>query len=844
MQRRLRLISLVKSSRNHVGAALRGCPSVASKANPVQVRRGGHGGPPLHCLRVASALVLLLVVFAGHAASQTLQSKANDIRAAMDAREFARAESLARELRSTDEAAFTRNNFDYLLARLLDRRGARAEASSLYLAMLERNSIVAQYALWHLSLLAKNSGDLALERQYITRLLVSYPSSALASPARERLIDSHLESGDYRAAAALLKPIASTTGVKGRSVLARLGDAYSKIGDSEQARAVFNQLIGASRDDYALAAAAGLDALDKASRTNPNEFEAIRRARIYLFNRHWPEARAHFIDIVDRFPESPNRPEALYQTGFTFFREYNFDEAIKWFERAHTEFPAKKEGEQGYYYVGSSLQQAHRYEQAARRYSDFITAYPASDLLEGAYRNVVDCLRYAGKYDEAIEWSRRIVQVFARQPLATVGLYNEAKIELTQGHYEAALTLVNRVAAMPVNAKLVSSPIRGEAAFLRIFTLEKMGRVAEAARAYLAIPDERDSYFGYRATERLRALMNSDEGRRVIEPAARAYRAQARAAFDGGRYSEAKDAANQALRLIDDDATRTELLGILRKCYTHLPAYSAVSRYRLVPVAREVISGSSPAQAETTHHALASEFMFLGLYDEGVTELAEARLGTASVPDTNSDTSYSLAVYSNRGDQAHHAIAFGESAGKTIPQDYQLELMPRDLAELIYPAPYRDAFDRYSPKLDVDPRLVLSLARQESRFNPSVKSAAAARGLLQFIPETAQKLADEEGLKNFELDDVYTPEIAVRLAVRYVADLLKLFPNNPHAVLAAYNTGEFNVERWISRARSADVDRLLTEIAIPETKDYVAKVMNSYRAYVRLYTEDLRPRGK
>ena len=67
-------------------------------------------------------------------------------------------------------------------------------------------------------------------------------------------------------------------------------------------------------------------------------------------------------------------------------------------------------------------------------------------VLEGAYRNVVDCLRYAGKFDEAIEWSRRIVQKYAGQPLATVGLYNEAKIHLTRGNYDAALQLLTRVA--------------------------------------------------------------------------------------------------------------------------------------------------------------------------------------------------------------------------------------------------------------------------------------------------------------------------------------------------------------------------------------------------------------
>ena len=794
-------------------------------------------GPRL-IIQAVFAVVVLVVVCGDQAHAQTLQAKAREIRVAMDARDFERAEALVSQLRTADAAGFTANNYDYLLARLLERRGARSEAAALYQTLSSRGGILTQYALWHLALIARESGDLALERQYITRLLVSYPSSVLAQRARERLIDSHFESRDYRATIALLKPIASASGVKGRSAMARLGEAYAKTGEAEPARAVFGQLVNGSRDDYALAAAIGLDGLDREARIKPNEFDAMRRARIYLFNRHWQEARAHLLDIIDRFPESANRSEALYQAGFTFFREYNHDDAIKWFSRAHSEFPAKKDGEQGYYYVGSSLQQSRRYEESARRYQDFITAYPQSELLEGAYRNVVDCLRYAGKFDEAVEWSRRIVDKYAGQPLATVGLYNEAKIQLTRGNYEAALQLLTRVAALPVTAKVISAPIRGEAAFLRIFTLEKMGRIAEAARAYLATADERDNYFGHRATERLRALLETEEGRRVIEPMARAYRAQARSALDGGRYAEAKDAANQALRLTEDAAARTDLLAILRKCYARLPVYEAAWRYRLVPVGREVQKATQSTEADASRQALASELMFLGLYDEGVTELASAGLGSTS----SGDASYSMAVYSNRGDQAYRAIAFGESAAKAIPQDFRLELMPRDLAELIYPAPYKDAFDRYSPAARVDPRLVLSLARQESRFNPSVKSAASARGLLQFIPETAQTLADEEEIKGFELDDVYMPEIAVRLAVRYVADLLKLFPDNPHAVLAAYNTGEKNVERWIARARSSDVDRLVTEIAIPETKDYVAKVMNSYRAYTLLYTQDLKPR--
>lgn len=807
---------------------------------------------------IIAALALSLIVLASQSHGQSLQTKANEIRAAMDARDFERAEAMARAITVADPALFTANNYDYLLARLAERRGAKAEAQGFYLKLVDRKSNLAQYALWHLSQIARSSGDLALERQYITRLLTSFPSSTLTRVGRERMIESFDESGDHRANIALLRPIASTRGVLGRSAMARLGEAYSKAGDSQAARTAFDQLLAGSRDDYALAAALGLDALERQAGARPSEFEALRRARVYLFNRHWNEARAHLVDIVERFPDSLNRAEALYQTGFTFYREDNYDEAIKWFERAHTEFPAKKEGEQGYYYVGTALQKARRYDEAARRYSDFITAYPESELLEGAYRNVVDSLRYAGKYVEAIGWSRRIGEVFAGRPLVVVALYNEAKIELVRGRFNEAIQLLTRLQAQPVYPRLVSAPIRGEAAFLRIYALEQMGRLSEAVQLYLATPDERDNYFGHRATERLLAIGRTEQGRRLLEPLARSFRDQARAALQAMRYGEAKDAALRALRLTEDTTAQRDLLTILRASYSRLPAYSTVSRFQLTPAARSTVT--SPV-SDTSRQSLAAELIFLGLYDEGATELRLGGFGGArsaldssddAQPDddspravqvsTGGDRAYSLAVYSNRGNHAQYAIAFAEPLFSSIPKDYLIELMPRDLAELMYPAPYRDALNRYAPRLGVDPRLVLALARQESRFNPSVKSPAAARGLLQFIFETATKTANEEGIKDFELDDVYDPEIAVRLAMRYTADLFKLFPNNPHAVAASYNTGDPNVERWIFRAGSNDVDLLLAEIAIPETKDYLAKVMNNYRAYRHLYTNDLAPR--
>src|SRR6188474_1910640 len=88
-----------------------------------------------YMVRTIAVCLLLLAALQSHAAAQGLETKANQIRAAMDARDFDRAEASVRELKAADPAAFVRNNYDYLLARLAQRHGARTEATSLYLGI-------------------------------------------------------------------------------------------------------------------------------------------------------------------------------------------------------------------------------------------------------------------------------------------------------------------------------------------------------------------------------------------------------------------------------------------------------------------------------------------------------------------------------------------------------------------------------------------------------------------------------------------------------------------------------------------------------------------------------------
>ena len=159
-----------------------------------------------------------------------------------------------------------------------------------------------------------------------------------------------------------------------------------------------------------------------------------------------------------------------------------------------------------------------------------------------------------------------------------------------------------------------------------------------------------------------------------------------------------------------------------------------------------------------------------------------------------------------------------------------------------FPAPFRDSVLRASKKLQVDPRFVLSIMRQESGFNPRAKSPAGARGLLQMTPDMAAKYAPVAGLSSVGEQDLFSPDTNVLVGGAYLSELFKMFPGLPEAVAASYNGGEDNVARWVVRAVHKDPGVFTAEVGFNETKDYVNKVLANYRAYKILYTEDLKPR--
>jgi soluble lytic murein transglycosylase len=736
-------------------------------------------------------------------------------------------DALAR-LETQDAGRFRANNYDYLLGRLLELRGDFVGAAARYTAVADRGSNIAEYALWRLAGLARVEGNFPLERRYLERLMARFPSSLLYPRAVERAGRSAFEAKDYSVAIARLQPMARATGSDGRDALARVALARLRLGDTSGARRDFTQLMDGPQDDFALVAARGLDELDKKDGVQLTEFDHIRRGRIYLFNRDWVGARSHFAAVAD-IAGAQNRAEALYSTGMTYYRTEDYTAAIDWWEKAAREFPSDPTGIKAFLWVGNAYQRAGKYPEAVARYADFTTRYPTDDQAESAYRNAIDSLRSAGDAAGALSWCDRAEAAQPRSPLATFASFNRAKIRLAKGDASGALGELTRLKGYNLRATGPGMPSADEVDLLRGVCLERLGRTSEAVSLYLSMPEGRERYHGNRATLRLLALAASPSAKDEV---ARVLGASLAAARSAGDAVSAKAAADRALRLTADPTTRAELLGILRRSYASLPVYARVTGSAVDPIGRTEVA---TAIADRSHTALAAELAFLGLLDEAVPELQASGFGARA--------SYAMAVYSARGSRGDVAVQLGEQLAAKVPDDYRIELLPRDVAELIYPAPYRDELRAFAGPLGVDPRFELSIARQESRFKPWVKSPAAARGLMQFIPETASKVATALSIARFDQDDLYEPDVAVRIGARYLADLFALFPKNPYAVAASYNGGEDSVARWAKRSADAsDPDLVVAEISFKETKAYVYRVMNNYWAYQALYTEDLNPR--
>jgi soluble lytic murein transglycosylase len=112
---------------------------------------------------------------------------------------------------------------------------------------------------------------------------------------------------------------------------------------------------------------------------------------------------------------------------------------------------------------------------------------------------------------------------------------------------------------------------------------------------------------------------------------------------------------------------------------------------------------------------------------------------------------------------------------------------------------------------------------------------------MQVLPRTGTQIARELKIPRFSEDQLFDPEINVRLGSWYLSKLLEEFGGKVHLALAAYNAGPHAVRKWMANAPSSTEDEFVENIPYWETRNYVIRVISSAQVYRTLYRPPEKP---
>lgn len=638
------------------------------------------------------------------------------------------------------------------------------------------------------------------------RLLQRFPRSPLAVEARYAMADARMALGDLHGArTAYASALSASTRTDRASVakynLARLAELLGN--EAEAARAYGQIAYGNPSDAMHDAAAARLETLIAARRAAPPSFEThLGKVDRLLSARSLEEAAIALTDLAQSATQRSHQLALDYRRAQLAFRQRDYDLALELFGRLAASAS------------GGKLAEYHGW--MARTYS----AADRVDEAVGLYANLSDRLRHSasgrdslyraawiafngGHYRDAVGLFHRYVELYPRDRSADDALWFLAWSSYRAGDLPGALESLRRLrTAYP------SSTLEQRSFYWEARILARLGQTPDAREAYARTIELGPlDYYAVLASARLREI---EYGPTPLAMAAM-----------GTLIASADDVTviEQLLGGSDDDS--------LEPAPDELPpgGLSRRSGTQPLPWGASVFDWSTPeAQRALTLMELGLNDAAAGLVDEltvlpgfdgEAVSYARARL-LYELGDFNA--AYRIA-----------SIVWKRDLGGR-PEGNQ-----RAIFHMAYPRAHERTVTKASQEFGVSPLLVLSIMRQESAFDDRARSFASAHGLMQIIPTTARRIAQELGHEQFNNGWLNHPETNVRFGAWYLAQLSRKFRGHLGLAIAAYNAGPLAVESWVDDFGALSTDEFVEQIPYKETRGYVKRVLSNLAAYTELY---------
>lgn len=133
---------------------------------------------------------------------------------------------------------------------------------------------------------------------------------------------------------------------------------------------------------------------------------------------------------------------------------------------------------------------------------------------------------------------------------------------------------------------------------------------------------------------------------------------------------------------------------------------------------------------------------------------------------------------------------------------------------------YDALLGKAADEFGLDAALLKAVMTAESGFNARAVSTKGAVGLMQVLPATAERYGLQGDRRKSLHQKLTDPKINIRLAARYLRDLMAMFPQHAELAIASYNAGEGAVQKYGNKVPP-----------YPETQGYVRLVSRFYQLY-------------
>ena len=556
-----------------------------------------------------------------------------------------------------------------------------------------------------------------------------------------------------------------------------VGLAYQKLGQADQANERFLHAV----ENYPLSYYSYL-ALVELVGANVVVSD-LDRGLVDYFASQYDVALAAFERYISDGLDSDGT--ARYYRALTDMDLQKYETAIKEFTSFIADYPdhpkwADAWSEKAYiqwFYTGD-------YQNGAQTYLDFVAAAPTQPEAVDYLMSAARILERNNRLEEAAQVWQRVADEYPENPQTSLALFLAGIAQYRRGDYHMTLPIFQRSLLLSTEKE-------------------------DQARAYLWIGKTQEKL------EDEAAKQTAWQQAQALDPTGY-YSERARELLIGRAPFSAPSTYNID---IDLDAERADAAAWLRVTFS-LPAETDLDG--LGPLAGDprIVRGT--------------EFWELGLYDEARLEFEDLR----EAVNTSPENSFRLANYLLDLGLYRTAIFASRQVLTLAGLDQHSTSLsaPPYFNHVRYGTYYTDLIVSNAEEQGLHPLFLFSVVRQESLFEGFVRSTAGARGLMQIIPSTGASIANAMGWPvPYDAEDLYRPNVSVRLGAHYLASNQKLLDGDIYAALAAYNAGPGNAAAW-KELGGDDPDLFLEVVRFQETRDYIRFIYEIYTIYRTLYS--------